>query len=1143
MNTLVGSRSVRDRLGSVAALLALAAVASCSADSGTTPGDGPGGATTGAAVNTVRVTPASSELGLGGTLQLKLTALDAQDNEVAGRPTVWASADTAVAAVSANGLVTARRIGVAQLQVAVDGRSAFSVVNVVAARVGGIAVTPTNASVAAGSVVQLTARITDAGGAALSDRLVFWQSSNNAVALVTSTGLVSGRAAGTATVTATSEGKSATVQVTVTGVVPPPRGGAAPAAVDSVKVEPADTTMARNTTARFRARVFSGNRVVTDRAIEWSVTQSSDGAEVLAVTAGGDVSALNRANVSGFVNATAGGVAGSARVTVVNKAATAVVVNAPASSIEKGRSFVLAALVRDDEGNASDEPLTWESSAPNVLAVTTAGVEQGSARASAIEVGSATITARTGRDVRGSVTIAVTNPPAPVVTTARVDVSPSSRSLLVGETHQLAGSAFDTRGARRDGRTFTWRSSAPTVASVSATGLVTAAGPGTATIIASDEGAEGSSVITVTVPPPPIVTQRVEVTPLAGPLLPGATAQLTASAFDNNNARRDGRTFTWTSSNPAVAAVASNGPATAVVTAVSSGPPAIISAVADGVTGSTNVTVSPPPRPAVARVTVAPGSQALNVGQSGLALAATPLDAAGTALSGRDAPAWTSSNPAVATVNAATGVVTGVAPGTATITATIEGVAGTATITVNAPRPASVARVTVALAPATIEVRRTAQATASAFDANGTELPGRGPAAWTSSNPAVATVSDAGVVTGVAVGTASITATIEGTAANATVTVTVPPPAPVARVDVTTSAATLEIGQTTQVTARAFDARGDSLPGRPATWRSSNPEIATVSSAGVVTAVSPGRATITGTIEGQSGTVTITVNSRPASTARVEVTPPTPSIVVGSIVPLTATSFDGAGAPRGPRNYRWASSNTAVATVDDEGRVRGLAAGTATITATDGNVPGSATVTVTTPTTASVLVTPATASIVAGGTQPLTAVARDAAGTAIPGRTFTWQSSNPAAATVDGAGLVRGVSAGSATITAADGNVTGSAAITVTAPPVTPGRVDVVPVASVAVVPAAVTLQDRGSPTLREAVLTARPLSAANDLLAGRSCTWSGGRTADGDRVVSISPTSATTARVRGEDEGITTVVATCEGPSGAATVTVRERG
>lgn len=230
----------RRAVGAAAWMLVCAGAASaCSGEGGTTPsGAGP-------SVSVVRLDPARTELSLGSTLQLTLTALDAASNEVPGRGAAWASQDTAVATVSPEGLVTARGLGVVQLQAVVDGRSAFSVVSVVPTRVGTVALTPSSPSVQVGGSVQLAARVTDAGGAELRDRLVFWQSSNNGVALVTSTGLVRGQSAGTATVTATSEGRSATVTVTVAATPAAPSQPSQPAPATPTPSAPTSTAVAR----------------------------------------------------------------------------------------------------------------------------------------------------------------------------------------------------------------------------------------------------------------------------------------------------------------------------------------------------------------------------------------------------------------------------------------------------------------------------------------------------------------------------------------------------------------------------------------------------------------------------------------------------------------------------------------------------------------------------------------------------------------------------------------------------------------------------------------------------------------------------------------------------------------------------------
>ncbi|HEV8266218.1 MAG TPA: Ig-like domain-containing protein, partial [Gemmatimonadales bacterium] len=107
--------------------------------------------------------------------------------------------------------------------------------------------------------------------------------------------------------------------------------------------------------------------------------------------------------------------------------------------------------------------------------------------------------------------------------------------------------------------------------------------------------------------------------------------------------------------------------------------------------------------------------------------------------------------------------------------------------------PAPVATVDVTPSSASVEVRQTVQLTATPKDSAGTPLAGR-PISWTSSDTAVATVSDTGLVTGQAPGLATITATSEGKSGSASITVT--EPRPVATVDVTPSSASVEVHQT-----------------------------------------------------------------------------------------------------------------------------------------------------------------------------------------------------------------------------------------------------------------------------------------------------------------------------------------------------------
>ncbi|MGQ0650332.1 MAG: Ig-like domain-containing protein [Gemmatimonadaceae bacterium] len=163
-----------------------------------------------------------------------------------------------------------------------------------------------------------------------------------------------------------------------------------------------------------------------------------------------------------------------------------------------------------------------------------------------------------------------------------------------------------------------------------------------------------------------------------------------------------------------------------------------------------------PPAPVkVATVLVTAPATQLEVGSTVL-FGVTLRDSRGNALTGRPV-VWSSSSPTVATVDGG-GIVTGVGAGQATITATVEGVTGSAQITV-IPMPVAA----VLISPRTPSVRQgeTTQLTAIAQDAIGRTLTDR-PIAWSSQNPATATIAASGLVTGVSSGSTFIIATAEG---------------------------------------------------------------------------------------------------------------------------------------------------------------------------------------------------------------------------------------------------------------------------------------------------------------------------------------------------------------------------------------------
>jgi uncharacterized protein YjdB len=169
-----------------------------------------------APVATVTVTPSAANVVQGQTQALSATTKDAIGNTLTGRTVTWSSGTTAVATVSPSGVVTAVAEGTATITATSEGKTGTATITVTPIPVATVTVSPSSASVKKGNTVTLTATTRDAGGHVLTGRVITWSSSDTSKATVSSTGVVTGVAAGSVVITATSEGKTDTSNVTVT---------------------------------------------------------------------------------------------------------------------------------------------------------------------------------------------------------------------------------------------------------------------------------------------------------------------------------------------------------------------------------------------------------------------------------------------------------------------------------------------------------------------------------------------------------------------------------------------------------------------------------------------------------------------------------------------------------------------------------------------------------------------------------------------------------------------------------------------------------------------------------------------------------------------------------------------------------------
>jgi uncharacterized protein YjdB len=234
-----------------------------------------------------------------------------------------------------------------------------------------------------------------------------------------------------------------------------------------------------------------------------------------------------------------------------------------------------------------------------------------------------------------------------------------------------------------------------------------------------------------------------------------------------------------------------------------------------------------------------------------------------------------------------------------------------------------------------------------------------------------------------------------------------PVESPVADVELTPAQITLQAGSSTVLVARVRDESAQPLTDRDLVWSSSDPMVATVSVAGLVSAVRPGVARIAVSADGRSATATVTVLAR--AVASVQLSPTAPSLLVGGFIQLIALPVDDAGAPLADRQVFWVSSDPRVAVVDITGLVNGLSPGVATITATSEVRSSSVGVAVAPVPVASVQITPSSDSIAVGQTTQLSAVSRDSAGGVLGDRVATWTTNAASVATVSSTGVVLGI--------------------------------------------------------------------------------------------------------------------------------------
>ncbi len=754
--------------------------------------------------------------------------------------------------------------------------------------------------------------------------------------------------------------------------------------VSKVTLNKAKVTLTAGKSYQLTAKVTPST--ATDKTLTWSSSNTK-----VAAVKNGKVTA-KAAGKAKITVKSANGKKASCTVTVKAKkvAATSVKVSKSSISLNKGASLTLTATVLPK--NATDKTVTWKSANVRI-----ASVKDG--KVTGVSAGQTTVTVTTANGKKDSCKVTVKNP---AVEVTGVALSKSSLSLETGKNFQLTAAVYP--GNATD-KTITWISSDEAVASVKE-GTVTGLSAGKTTITAK-AGNGKKATCRVTVKDPAVEVTGVALSKSSLSLETGEKFQLTAAVSPAN---ATDKTITWISSDEDVAAVSRDG----TVTAYSAGKAVITAKSSNGKAATCEVTVKDPvilPD----RVSLNRSSLTLNTGES-YQFSATvyPSSAADKTVT------WKSGDERIVSVK--DGFVKALSAGETAITVrTVNGKEDSCKVTVK-ESTVEPDWITLNRYSLSLQTGESFHLTATVYPESATDKT----VTWKSSSERIASVKD-GMVTALSAGKATITVrTVNGKERSCEVTVK-ERAVDATGITLNKSSLSLKIGETFQLTAAV---QPENATDKKVSWDTSNVLVAWVKD-GLVTARAAGETTITAsTRSGAKASCLVKVVDPTVEVTEVTISKSALTLLTGESYKLTASVKPDTATDK---KITWICDDTLVAVVDQDGTVKGRYAGETTVRARAHNgKEASCQVTVKEPEVEVTKVTlnRSTLALDLGESFKLSAQVSPYNATV---KTITFQSSDANVASVEAGGLVKGISAGKATITArAHNGVSASCEVTVT---------------------------------------------------------------------------------------------------------------
>jgi hypothetical protein len=868
---------------------------------------------TGATLRSIEIDPVDPSVGIGVEVDFTATGLYSDGTRVDLTSQVtWTSSAPTVLPIDGTGHAVSKSVGTSVVTASMGMLTVSSTVTVTAASLKSIAITPGNVTLAPGGTVPLRAVGTFSDGSVVDiTDSVTWTTSPAGIVSVSNApgtaGVTTALAVGATVVTATSGLASGAAKVFVS-----------PAMLLKIAITPPSSTVPIGGTETLMA--LGGYSDGTTRDITSQVTWgTSDGTVATIANAPGPAGTVTGVKVGMVgVTATLNGVVGMAGVGVVSATLQSITVSPANATLTAGLRASYTATGFYSDGSKADvtTQVTWTTGDTTVATIS--NVAGASGQLLARGMGITTVTATLGM-VTGQTSLTVTG-----ATASSLSISPIAVSTPLGTGVQFTATLILSNGTTRNVTGLaTWSSSNPMAASIGRTGRATPVAVGMTTIGATYMGLMASTTLTVT----DAVPTAIQVTPIQPTVPVGTVTQFTVTALMSDGTTRDVTAMsTFVSDTPGVLGITTGGRmGRGRATAVSAGS-ATITATYMGFQDSTNVTVTDS---VIVSISVSPIGLTLPVG-SRRQFTAQAIRSDGTSMAITGVATWTSDAPGVAAVSTAGGTrgqVTGVSGGTANISATYMGISGSVLVTVT---PATITAVQVTPFNPTITLDTPLQLVATAIYSDGTNVAVTGMATWLSSDTTTAQVStaaaSAGLTTGLAKGTTKITATYMNVTGSTTVSVT---DATITQIQVTPFNPSIPVGFDRRLSATAIYSDGTNHDITAlATWTSADPTTAAVSTAlatkGLVTAVQGGTVAITAQYTGVAGSTNVTVSAALLQT--LAITPANPTVMIGGVLPFTATGTFNDGSILDVTPFvTWTSSDVATADVSNADGSRGQA--------------------------------------------------------------------------------------------------------------------------------------------------------------------------------------------------------------------------